>query len=161
MKCINAHRTRLSLAWITPLVIVLAGCGGESTGEGAGSGEATFGLDQGFNFTTGTVQKAEEYNKCDLYATSGGSHLKLKTGGETIVDNQPVNWFKTGGVTTKFSALAEVPSEKPTSGMYEPLLKAKAGVGFVLKNQTGAGYTRGWIRDATATSITIEYAPLD
>ena len=161
MKCINAHRTRLSLAWITPLVIVLAGCGGESTGEGAGSGEATFGLEQGVNFTTGAVQNPAKFNNCDLYATSGGSHLKLKTGGETIVDNQPVNWFKTGGVPTKFNGLAEVPSDKPTSDMYESLLKAKTGVGFVLKNHTGAGYTRGWIRDATATSITIEYAPLN
>jgi len=147
----------LSLA----VACVAAGCDSSDPGDPA-SGEVTFGADEGVDLFSGKVRDPGNYANSDLFASANGDGLKLSTGGEDIVHSRPVNWFKTGGgVAQRFDSLAEVPTDPPADGaVIEPLINARTGNGFVVERADG-GYTRGWIKSADTSSVTIEFAPLE
>lgn len=132
--------------------------GGDS---GPVSGTVTFGADEGVDLRTGKKKDPGNYANSDLYASQNGGALKLATGGDSPTDNRLVNWFKSGGgIPRTFASLADVPSDKPTDAMFESLLHAEPGQGFVIERADG-GFTRGWLASADGSAVTIEFAPLD
>ncbi|MFT5430098.1 MAG: hypothetical protein ACI9OJ_000771 [Myxococcota bacterium] len=158
----NAHSlVRTFTLFITlSSTLLLIACS-SSTGGGAeeetSSGEVSLGAGSGIAFGTATVIGGNKFNQVDLVATENGDNLRLQTGGATSTKSEPVNWFKLGGVPQTFAALDDVPFEKPADSDTQPLLAPKTGNGFVLKNYATGGWTRGFIKSADATTITINY----
>lgn len=159
-----------ALRWLLVVLLSLcaatfvAGCDSSSDGPGVvtpGPGETTIKADEGINFTSGEHQDPGNYANSDIYATSMGSHLKLATGSDRPTTNRPVNWFPTGGGKyNTYVSLADVPDAPlPTDADTASLTIPEQGNGFITLNAAGT-YTKGWLKAVTATSITIEYAPL-
>ncbi|MFO0745686.1 MAG: hypothetical protein U1F43_08435 [Myxococcota bacterium] len=148
------------LAWSFFLLLGLgAGCDSPSSGP-AVSGTVTLHADDGVDLHSGKVQTPGNFKNSDLYASSNGSSLELASGGATPTQNRPVNWFVTpGGVNETFESLAAVPDDLPSGTSGTPLVHAKTGNGFVVERKDG-GYSKGWVKAADATSVTIEFAPL-
>lgn len=121
------------------------------------AGTVVLAHDGGVDFATGTVVTPGTYANTDLYAsTNGDSGMKLATGGPTIVENRPINWFKTGGgIATEFPDLASVPVT-PLPTAVDAMLHAKPSLGFLLETAAG-DHVRGWISAASSSSVTIEW----
>ena len=51
-----------------------------------------------------------------------------------------------------------MPLVDPTGSGDVSLVVSEAGVGFVLLNRDGTGWTRGWIREVSEESVVVEYA---
>lgn len=150
---------------ILAIIFSIVGCSADGTrSSGKKDGALTIQKDQGIDFTRHQITDHGNFANSDLYAVDNGHALKLLSGGVksevsgkfTSTSSQPVTWFMTGGVAQEFSSLAEIPVELPKKP-YQPLLHAKKGNGFIVKNAQGFGYTRGFIVDATASSVTIEF----
>ena len=146
--------------WVGIACWVLAGCGAETTpGSGSGDsagGELVIGVEKGAVFGDGTL--VEKFNQADLFVTPNGDKgPRAATGGTTSTKNEPANWFYKGGLATVFSSLDEVPNTKPEPGAHGVILNVEAGYGFVIKNYASGGYTRGWVKSATPSQITVEY----
>ncbi len=121
---------------------------------------ASFGADGGVDMTTGAVQVPGNFANSDLFASANGGHLKLATGSDKPTTNRPVNWFiGAGGVAATFAGLDDVPDDRPDAATTQALPHAKTGNGFVLMTSRGTWF-KGFIREATATQITVEYGPL-
>lgn len=142
-----------------PLLLVLAlwtfACGDEASAPPQ-SGSTILTKGTGLDFTTGSLENPGTYANTDLYATENGeSGMRLATGGDNPTDNRPIVWFRNAGnVLETFASLDEVPTERPTGVDF--LTNAKTGYGFVLQSVDG-DYIRGWISNATATSVSIEW----
>jgi len=148
-------------AGLTLVVVMLLGLGCDSSDPiTPQSGTVTFGADEGADFLRGVVRDPGNFANSDLYASRNGEHLKLATGGADPTVNRPVTWFKQGGIPKRYTSLAEVPNDLPPDTQPEALLTTQTGNGFVLKRKDG-GYTKGWIAAADASSLTIEFAPVD
>ncbi|MEC8025278.1 MAG: hypothetical protein VX223_15230, partial [Myxococcota bacterium] len=99
-----------------------------------------------------------KFNQVDLLATENGDRIRLATGGPTTTKPNPIIWFESaGGMLETYSSLDEVPYDKPASETGAAMLKTETGLGFVLENYTSSGFTKGWIRSATASEVVIEY----
>ena len=120
------------------------------------SGSTTLTRNTGLDFTTGALMNPGTYANSDLYATENGdSGMRLATGGDNPTDNRPSIWFRNAGnVLRTFASLSEVPSDAPTGVDF--MTNAKTGFGFVLESVDG-DLIRGWISNATATSVSIEW----
>lgn len=144
-----------ALAAATPV-----GCDSPGGGVAPDSGTVTLRADEGVDLATGAWQEKGNYASSDLYATNNGSGgLKLAPGGDTPTHSRPVEWFQTsGGVYQTFPSLEAVPATLPTgsaSGL--PLPHVKSHNGVVVKISTG-GYVRGWVEQADAESLTLQWA---
>lgn len=120
------------------------------------SGSTTLTKNTGLDFTTGALKNPGTYANSDLYATENGdSGMRLATGGDNPTDNRPSVWFRNAGsVLRTFASLDEVPTDAPTGVDF--MTNAKTGYGFVLESVDG-DLIRGWIKSATATSVSIEW----
>ncbi len=149
------------LTWALGVAACDSGGGTAETGEVTPtSGTVTLSVGQGVEFLSGTVSDPGGFNNSDLWTAENGDSIQLFTGGETIIKVRPVNWFKTaGGVNSTFDSLADVPDELPGDDYGLPLQKAKTGNGFVMLSAHD-GYTKGWIEEASATSLTVVFEPV-
>ena len=119
-------------------------------------GEIVLSANTGADFASGDV--APGTFQWDLYATAGGRGLKLTPGGPTPVESQDVIWWKSGaGVLETYDSLDDVPFADPATSGDVSLPAAQPGVGFVLRNNTTEGVTRGWVREANESRVVIEY----
>ncbi|MDP6946316.1 MAG: hypothetical protein QF464_19360 [Myxococcota bacterium] len=154
----------------TLLCTLATGCGdGEVDSGPSYPATATFGHEQGVNMLTSEVftgqgeSPAGTFANSDLFAKANGDALKLYTGGPTSSKNRPVEWFQTGGTADIFDCLSDcdnqVPSEPVPTADGLPLNQAEAGNGFILVVSTGHAF-KGHITSASATSVTVEYAPI-
>jgi len=150
---------------ILVITFVVMGCSSDVTRKAAkNDGALTIKKDQGIDFTRHQITDPGNFANSDIYAVDNGHALKLLSGGVkseisgkfTSTSSQPVTWFMTGGVAEEFSSLAEIPVELPKKP-YQPLLHAKKGNGFIVKNAQGFGYTRGRIVDSAPSFVTIEF----
>ena len=153
---------------VTLIVCLAGGCddpGGGSgvpadTSSGSKSGTVTIGAEEGIDFNKGTKVSSANFQNSDIYATKAGGHLKLAPGGPTPIEYRPINWFLTpGNVHEEFATLADVPDEAPTdtSGTAHP--NPETGNAFVVQHSEG-GYTKGFLKEVTSLSVTIEFEPL-
>lgn len=148
--------TIVILGW---LVIASVACDSSSEPGDPVAGTITLGPDEGVDLFSGALKEPGHYGNSDLIASRNADGLKLSTGGDSPTHNRRVNWFKTGGgVPRTFASLDEVPTDRPTEGMNEPLIKAKTGNGFLVERADG-GFTKGWVASAEGTLVTIEFAP--
>ncbi len=121
-------------------------------------GVITLNADDGVVFATGEIIPGDKFNQVDLLATENGDRIRLATGGPTTTKPNPIIWFESaGGMLETYSSLDEVPYDKPSSETGAAMLKTDTGLGFVLENYTSSGFTKGWIRSATASEVVIEY----
>jgi hypothetical protein len=147
--------------------VVFAGCSADPAGGGSGTGsDFSIGGEEGIAFTKKQINSSGNFKNSDIYAVENGTKgLKLISGGPNSTEPKPVNWFKfneTGGMAQIFGSLAEVPTDKPSDAdSGQPLIHAKTGNGFVVKNNVGFGYTRGWIKYADQFVVTFEFTHLD
>ncbi len=155
---------RLALAAVLALAATLSG-GCDSGSDGGGSdaaspsGTVTFGHHQGVDFQTGALMDPGTFANSDLYAaTNGSSGLNLLPGGQTSANTRAVDWNVLGGVPQTYTSLAAVPDAAPTATA--TLVNAKTGNGGVVANKAG-GRTRVWISSASATSVTLQFEPLE
>jgi hypothetical protein len=121
--------------------------------------EVTLTADVGVDFAAGKLITKANFANSDLYATAGHQWLKLTTGGPNPVIGQPIRWFKnSSGYIKTFNNMDEMPDELPTEiDASKSLVKAKPGIGFIIKNNLSNSYTRCWIRAAGPDFVTIEY----
>jgi hypothetical protein len=136
---------------------------GGTTGEPTGqAGTVTLNAETGIVFSSGEVLKPGNYKNSDIYATAGSGYLKLTPGGLIPTESNPVTWFQgAGGFHSTYSSLKQVPSSKPSEESGYSLVKAKAGIGFVVKNNVSEGYTKGWISQGGSGKVIIEYVVID
>ncbi len=80
--------------------------------------------------------------------------MKLMPGGEKSTKNRPVDWFQ----GQKFISLDQVPDTAYDPVTNQSLTCAETGGGFIIESMWG-GWTKVWILDGTATSVTLQYAP--
>ncbi|MGM0577832.1 MAG: hypothetical protein ACQEXJ_19050 [Myxococcota bacterium] len=146
------------VARVVPVLILLLApacdSGGGDTPHSI-EGDATIQADQGVDFGTGAV--VDGIAVSDLYATASDG-LRLTAGGPNQANARNVRWFQKNGGHRTFASLDEVPGTPLPTSNY-PLPNARTGYGFIVANQRG-GYTRGWIREADAGSVTVEFAPI-
>ncbi len=160
-------RTRPVIVLIFMLLSTFTtGCGDGETESGPSyPATATFGHEQGVDMLTGEVFTGEgesrsgNFSNSDLFAKANGDALKLYTGGPTSAHNRPVEWFQTGGTADHFDSLDEVPNEPLPEADGLPLNQAEARNGFILVVSTGHPF-KGRITNASATSVTVEYEPI-
>ncbi|HIA02504.1 MAG TPA: hypothetical protein EYN66_11430 [Myxococcales bacterium] len=121
--------------------------------------EITLTAETGADFLAGQQVTKANFANSDLYATSGHQWLKLTTGGPNPVIGQPIRWFNnSSGYIKTFNNMDEMPDELPTEiDASKSLVKAKPGIGFIIKNNLSNSYTRCWIRAAGPDFVTIEY----
>lgn len=151
--------------FVLGIIVSVMGCGSDAMRKSSqNDGAITITKEQGIDFTRRQVVDPGNFANSDIYAVDNGHALKLSSGGVksevsgkfTSTESQPVTWFLTGGVAQEFDSLEDVPVELPKKP-YQPLLHAKVGNGFIVKNAQGFGYTRGWIVESSPTSVTIEF----
>ena len=149
---------RILILLVVLSLMLFIGCGdGDGESPYSGSGKVTLNADNGIDFTTGVFQAKGNYATSDIYATSGGQHLKLASGGPSPTKNRPVDFFLgAGGIHETFGSLDQVPAISPDATKTQALVKAKTGNGFVVENSDGS-VTRGWIAEATDTFVRIHY----
>ena len=113
---------------------------------------------QGVSFADGCVQTPGNFLNSDLYVTQGAPYLKLAPGGTSSVNTVDVRW----STPSTYNSLAEVPDTLPNVDSTSSLPQAKTGIGFVIKNHTTDGYTKGWIQDGAPETgyVTIQFTPL-
>ena len=139
--------------WVTPACVD----GGEG---GSKAGEVQLTKDTGIDLVTGQFQEKGNSTTSDIYATAGSSYLKLSSGGK-ITNPRPVNFFLgSSGFHQTFESLGDVPEEFPEDSLNAALVHAKEGNAFVVQLSNG-GYAKGWIRAATPTEVTLEYARIN
>lgn len=158
-------RTARTTAAVLCGCMLALGCGsdaGGSSSEEEVPRVLTIGPNQGIDFGAAAVVTTggAPFSKSDIYATANGDFLKLASGGAKITEANPVTWFKNGGIPRTFESHAQVPKTTPSADETEPLAKAQAGIGFVVKNHLDSGHTRCWIKSATADSVEIEFEAL-
>lgn len=154
--------TTYSLCVVLGLVLGSCGPDGTSSGEPVEDAptEAVVKVEQGIAFGTGTL--VTKFTEADLMVTiNGPDGPRAATGGAKSTVNEPANWFIQGGVPRVFTSLAQVPKQKPQDGDPGILLHVKTGNGFMIKNFVSGAYTRGWVRSADETQVTIEYELVD
>jgi hypothetical protein len=145
--------------------LVLA-CGAEESGCNGGN-TATLSDGQGISFSDGCVHSSGNKKNSDLYVTFGEPYLKLTPGGDKpkvlpngdeIKTQTDVLWTH----PTKYGSLAEVPDTLPADGSSPSLSQVRTGYGFVIKNHTTSGYTKGWIETAEPNTglITMHFEAL-
>lgn len=141
--------------YVLPLLTVtFFACGDEAT-SGPRSGSETLTKDTGIDFTTGALKKPGTFANSDLFATNNGDHLRLSTGGDKPTELRPIVLFRNAGLVPRtFERLADVPTDAPTG--FDGVPAARTGYGFVLESIDG-DLIRGWIKEGTATSVTIEW----
>jgi hypothetical protein len=129
----------------------------DDAGAPPDAGNATLAKDQGLDFATGRVRDPGNFGNSDLFASANGdSGMKLASGGASPTDNRPITWFQTSvGIYTEFPDLASVPSA-PAPTTVDHLVHAKSGYGFLLVTAQG-DLVRGWLRTASATSVTVDW----
>ena len=151
---------RASVLWlILCFFCITPACVGGGDG-GSKSGEVTLTADTGVDLVAGEFQEKGNSTTSDIYATAGNSYLKLSSGGK-ITNPRPVNFFLgPGGVHQTFGSLAEVPEDFPEGSLNAALVHAKEGNAFVVEMSNG-GYAKGWIRAASPTEVTLEYARIN
>ncbi len=158
--------SRLSLSAVCVAVaFAVSACAvtGGGTTSAPSAGTVTLRAEEGVNFTTGAHQKPGNFKNSDLFATNGGSAgLKLAPGGPDATSPELCTFFiGAGGKPTSYDNLAAVPDTLPTAATSQPALPhATAKNGFVVKNHTGSGYTKGWVSAASASEVTIEWVRL-
>ncbi|HIA04533.1 MAG TPA: hypothetical protein EYN66_21995 [Myxococcales bacterium] len=136
--------------------------GGTTGGSPTESKTITLNAETGINFETGEYLKPGNFKNSDVYATAGKSYLKLTPGGPIPTQSNPVTWFKgAGGFHSTYSSLNQVPNSKPDDKGGKSLVKAKAGIGFVVQNNVSTGYTKGWIQNGGPNQVIIEYVLID
>jgi hypothetical protein len=149
--------TRFPQLFVTVLWFALstAACGDEASAPPQ-SGSTILTRGTGLDFTTGRLENPGTYANTDLYATENGdSGMRLATGGDSPTQNRPIIWFRNAGMVLEtYDSLSEVPTDRPTGVDF--LTNAKTGYGFVLQSIDG-DYIRGWISNATATSVSVEW----
>ncbi len=136
---------------------LLLACGAEESTCGGGN-SATLGVGQGISFSDGCVQSPGNFENSDLYVTYGEPYLKLTPGGEKSNKQTDVRWTN----PSKYGSLPEVPDTLPADGSSPSLTQVKTGYGFVIKNHTTSGYTKGWIEsgEPNSPSITMQFEAL-
>jgi len=159
---------------VIPLAIVLcavapscADGGAEDTAVLYPSGSLVIGPKEGIDFKTGEKMAPGTFANSDIYAAENGDALSLLPGGATSANSRPVNWFQPGGTAQHFDSLADVPEDAgdiPTGNGFS-LPNADTGNGFIVENareqdDAPQTYTKGWISDATASTVTIEFEAL-
>ncbi len=110
--------------------------------------------EQGVDFVAGKVVHKANFKNSDMYATAGHPFLKLSPGGAKSTESNPCAWHG------KRSSFDDIPTAAPTAAGTS-LPNAKKYESFVVKNQVGGGYTRGWIIAGDWKSVTIEYELLN
>ena len=161
---IERKRTKPYHLLIALTLLACLSCSTERRSRLIDSGTITLGADQGVVFETGEIIPGDKFNQVDLLATENGSRLRLATGGATTAKPNPVNWFdSSSGIPETFNSLDEVPNDKPTGSTGASMLKTETGIGFVLENYVSSygGYTKGYIRQATATEVVIDYVIIE
>jgi len=157
------HHTVIAFAFLLLLSGTLGtGCGDGGEAGAAGTpqpGSATFGHEEGVDLVTGEVMDPGTFANSDLFAKTNGDLLKLYSGGETSAKNRPVEWFQNGGTADDFESLDDVPSTPLPTDDGLPLTHASAQNGFIVQASDGT-YFKGYILSASATSLTLEYEPL-
>ena len=137
-----------------------ASCGdGEAAAGPSYPATASFGHEQGVDMVTAEAQDPGTFANSDLFAKDNGDALKLSTGGPNAIHTRSAEWFQTGGTADVFTTLDEVPNSPIPSGDGLPLTKAKAGNGFIIEVSDGTLF-KGHIVEASATSVTVTYEPL-
>lgn len=164
MQTSNRYFRRLTLtATLIVFALVPAACdsGGGDSGVDAAlpSGSVTIGPKQGVDFETGLQTDPGTFANSDVYAAENGGALNLLAGGETSAKTRAVDWNVLGGVPQTFASLAEVPSS-PLPTTFGTLVNAETGNGGIILNAAGS-YTKVWIASATATSVTLQFEPLE
>ena len=168
-----SFRIMIQRLMIPAACIVLAitpSCADESAAQSMElypSGSLVIGPKEGIDFKTGEKMSPGTFANSDIYAAENGDALSLLPGGETSANSRPVNWFQPGGTAQHFDSLADVPSDAddiPT-GYGFSLPNADIGNAFIVENarENDADphtYTKGWISDATASTVTIEFEAL-
>lgn len=152
-------RLVLALAAAVALFAPIPACDSAGGPVGpVGAGEVTLGAENGVNLATATFVDKGNYANSDLRATDNGDALGLLPGGDSPAKYRPCNWFLSGGgIYQTFGSFAEVPETLPDAGaLATALVKAKKGNGFVCQTAAG-GWSRGWIKAADATSLTIVF----
>ncbi|HRE90874.1 MAG TPA: hypothetical protein PK095_17255 [Myxococcota bacterium] len=146
--------TRLTIVALA-LTLTLVACGDEASAPPQ-SGSTILTDETGLDFTTGQLENPGNFANTDLFATKlGESGMRLATGGDSPTHNRPIVWFRNAGMVLEtYASLSEVPTDRPTGVDF--LTNAKTGYGFVLQSVDG-DYIRGWISNATATSVSIEW----
>lgn len=121
--------------------------------------EVTLFPGQGVNFATGELIYSANYANVDLYATKGSNFLKLTAGGISPTKSHPLRWFQnSGGFVQTFETIDQVPLSLPTEAdAGQSIVNAKAYIGFVVKNNLSAGYTRVWIKAGSHHATTLVY----
>lgn len=147
-------------------LFLTAGCSTEGGSSGS-SGPTTVILkaNEGILFETGEIVEGfPPFSKSDLYVIEGGTNnsLQLDTGKAKSTDpSSPVNWYIVNNKPLTWDSLELVPNTVPNDSMTTKLLGAEQGVGFIAKNYLSAGYTKGWVKEATADTLTIVYEPFE
>jgi len=151
------------MRWLTLMIFLSLICVGCDSGSGSGPGAGTVTLlnEEGVDFGTGKKQVPGNFQNSDIRASSNpnlgdGGCMKLMPGGEKSTKNRPVDWFH----NQTFQGLDEIPDEASDPVTNESLTCAEAGDGFIIESMWG-GWTKVWIADGSATSVTLQYAPAD
>lgn len=152
MSTVTSPRLAVSIATVAFLLVA---CADDASAPPA-SGTGTLTNDSGIDFTTGAVMKPGNYANSDIFATvNGDAGLKLSTGGDNPTQSRSITWHRNAGMIPRtFNSLAEVPTDLPSG--FDPIPNAKTRYGFVLETHDG-DHIRGWIENASATSVTIQW----
>ncbi len=168
MKRITHHRAVIA---ILCSALLAASCDGEISGT-----DSTLGYPQtitlvgdgdGVDMLEGTLYNGEgespkgTWLNSDVYTSASfDDGLKLWSGGPRNTEGRPATWFD--GPGDVYSTLDAVP-DSPVPTLAEVGVtsgKIKQGNGFIVLASDMTTYFKGVVLEATADSVTLEYAPL-
>jgi hypothetical protein len=145
---------------------------GEETEGGSGGGpaeappaaaspaaELTLLPEQGAVFANSAAVGQASPLKVDLICYASSKTVDLQAGaGPTMAKQKHLKLFRTpGGTAATFGGLQELPADLPADDDRDMVHNAEGLMGFVVENNVSPGYTRVWVKEASAGNVVLQY----